>query len=87
MTMSVEIPADLEPLLAQAIANGTYANEQELVAGILRIAAPALEGYRQLKAQVQKSLQEEEAGLVEDADFEAVRQQLRDEYDPSGQRK
>ena len=31
MSMSVDIPADLQPLLQAAIANGRYANEQELV--------------------------------------------------------
>ncbi len=61
MTMTVEIPPDLQPLVEDAIAKGAYANEQELVAEILRIAAPALEGYRQLKADVRQSLKEEKA--------------------------
>ena len=62
-------------------------NEQELLAEILRIAAPALEGYRQLKADVQQSLKEGETGLDQESDFEAVRQQLRAEHDKSGRRK
>ena len=43
MTMSVEIPTDLQPAIEAAIARGGYANEQELVSDILRAAVPALE--------------------------------------------
>lgn len=87
MTMSVEIPADVQPFIKQAVASGAYANEQEVVAEILRLAAPALETYRELKAKVEQSEAEGKAGLDVDADFDAVRQQLRDSYDESGRRK
>ena len=87
MTMSVEIPADVQPFIKQAIASGAYADEQEVVAEILRVAAPALENYRQLKAMVEQSEAEGQAGLDVDADFDAVRGELRDTYDESGRRK
>ncbi|MEO8497985.1 MAG: type II toxin-antitoxin system ParD family antitoxin [Planctomycetota bacterium] len=86
MTISVEIPADVEPFIKQAIASGAYANEQEVVAEVLRLAAPALESYRQLKAMVESSEAEGEAGLDADADFESVRAELRHTYDQSGRR-
>jgi putative addiction module CopG family antidote len=87
MTMSIEIPADAQPFIKQAIASGAYANEQEVVTEILRVAAPALENYRQLKAMVEQSEAEGQAGLDVDADFDAVREKLRDTYDGSGRRK
>ena len=87
MTMSVEIPADLQPFIKQAIASGAYANEQEVVAEILRVAAPALENYRQLKEMVEQSEAEGQAGLDIDADFQAVREKLLETYDDSGRRK
>ena len=87
MTMSVEIPADVQPFIKQAIASGAYANEQEVVAEILRLAAPALENYRQLKTMVEKSEAEGRGGLDVDADFDAVRAELRDTQDESGRRK
>ena len=37
MTMSVEIPADVQPFIRQAIANGGYTDEQEVVTDILRL--------------------------------------------------
>lgn len=87
MTMSVEIPADVQPFIQQAIASGAYANEQEVVAEILRLAAPVLEDYRQLKALVEKSEAEGRAGLDVEADFHVVRAELRHTYDESGRRK
>ena len=87
MTMNVEIPTDLQPAIEAAIARGGYANEQELVSDILRAAVPAMGQYQQLRRDVQASLEEVEQGKVRDADFHAVREQLRDEYDESGNRK
>jgi Arc/MetJ-type ribon-helix-helix transcriptional regulator len=83
MTMSVEIPTDLQPAIEAAIARGGYANEQELVSDILRAAVPALDQYKQLRRDVQASLEEVEQGKVRDADFDAVRDKLCDEYDDS----
>jgi len=87
MTMSVDIPTDVQPFIRQAIASGAYANEQEVVAEILRVAAPALENYQQLKAMVEQSEAEGRAGLDINADFDALRGELRHTYDESGLRK
>ena len=87
MSMSVEIPGDLQPAIEAAIARGGYADEQELVSDILRAAVPALGHYQQLRRDVQASLDELQQGKVRDADFDTVRQQLCKEYDESGNRK
>lgn len=86
MSMSVEIPTDLQPLLQAAIARGHYANEQELVTEVLRHTIPALEGHEQMRRDVQTALEQIDRGAIRDADFGAIRQQLRDEYDESGNR-
>jgi Arc/MetJ-type ribon-helix-helix transcriptional regulator len=87
MSMSIQIPRDLEPAIEAAIARGGYANEQELVSDILRAAVPVLGQYQQLRRDVQASLDELQQGKVRDADFDAVRQQLCEDYDESGNRK
>lgn len=87
MSMSVQIPSDLQPLISQAVARGDYADEQELVANILRLAAPALESYQQLKEDVRRSVEDETAGRMKEANFDGVRQRLQDELDENGQSK
>jgi Arc/MetJ-type ribon-helix-helix transcriptional regulator len=87
MSMSVEIPADLQPAIEAAIASGGYANEQELVSDILRAAVPVLGHYQQLRRDVRASLDEVRQGKVRDADFNVVREKLCQEYDESGSRK
>ena len=87
MSISVEIPADLQPAIEAAVARGGYVNEQELVSAILRAAVPVLEQYQQLRRDVQASLDDVEQGKVRDADFNSVREQLCNEFDESGNRK
>ena len=82
--MNVEIPADLQPKIQAAIVKGNFADEQELVAEILRVVMPVLGDYEQLRRDVQASLAEMEHGDVRDADFDAVRQKLSKEFDESG---
>ena len=87
MSISVEIPTDLQPAIEAVIARGGYANEQELVSDILRTAMPALGEYQQLRRDLQASLREMEQGKVRDADFKAIRELYCNEYDESGNRK
>jgi Arc/MetJ-type ribon-helix-helix transcriptional regulator len=87
MTMSVEIPHDLQPAIQAAIASGVYASEQDLVTDILRVAVPMLGDFQQLRKDVQVSLEEATQGKLRDADFDRVRAQLHDEFDESGKRK
>lgn len=87
MTMSIEIPADIQPLVKAAVAEGRYADEQELVSEILKVAVPALEGYEQLRRDVDTSLDMIERGEIREADFNSVRQRLCDEYEESGNSK
>jgi Arc/MetJ-type ribon-helix-helix transcriptional regulator len=84
MTMSVEIPRDLQPLIEMAVAKGHYRNEQELVTDLLRLAIPAMDDYRQLRSDVQRSVDQLERGEVKEADFESVRKRLCEEFDDSG---
>ena len=84
MAMTVEIPSDLQPIVEDAVAKGHYRDEQELVTELLRLAAPAMEGYQKLRADVGTSLEQLERGEAKEADFDAIRRRLRDEYDESG---
>ena len=87
MTMSVEIPTELQPLVTAAIATGRYENEQELITELLRLAIPAMDSNQKLRGDVRVSLEQIDRGEVREANFDAIRQRLRDEYDESGNQK
>ena len=87
MNVTVEIPSELQSLVAAAVAHGRFANEQELVSDILRVAVPVLEDREQLRRDVEMSVDMADRGELREADFAAVRRQLCDEYDESGRRK
>lgn len=86
MSVTVEIPTELQPAIEAAIARCGYANEQELVSDILRAAVPALGEYQQLRLDVQASLQDVEQGKFRNADFNAIREQIGNEYNESANR-
>jgi Arc/MetJ-type ribon-helix-helix transcriptional regulator len=86
MTMTVEIPDELQSLVAAAVARGRFANEQELVADILRVAVPVLDEYQRLRNDVATSVEMAERGDLRPADFDQVRRQLCKEYDEAGNR-
>jgi len=85
--MSVEIPTELQPLVEAAIAKGRYENEQELITELLRLAIPAMDSNQKLRGDVRVSLEQIDRGEVREANFDAIRQRLRDEYDESGNQK
>ena len=74
--MTVEIPSDVQPFIKNAVASGAYSSEQEAVSAILRVAASSLEGYEKIKRAVKQSVQDEEAGRFEEADFTQLRSQI-----------
>jgi hypothetical protein len=84
MTMNVEIPIEVQPLVAAAVAEGRFANEQELLSEILRVTVPVLEDYERLRREVKVSLDMADRGEIRDADFDALRRRLCNEYDDSG---
>ena len=87
MTVTVEIPLDLQPLVAAAVAHGRFANEQELVSDILRVAVPVLEDHEHLRREVEISVGMADRGELREANFEGIRRRLCEEYDESGRRK
>ena len=50
--MSIEIPTDLQPAIAAAVASGEYQSEQELESEILRAAVPMLGQYTRIEERV-----------------------------------
>ena len=85
--MSVEIPTELQPQIAAAIARGNYANEQELVSDILRVTVPVLDQYQQLRKDVEDSFSELRNRKLKEADSIAMLQKIVDEYDELGNRR
>ncbi len=74
--MTVEIPTDVQPFIKNAVASGVYVSEQEAVSAILRIAAGSLQEYEHIKQAVAKSLEDEQAGRIEEADFSRIRSRI-----------
>ena len=70
-----------------AVAKGRYENEQELITELLRLAIPAMDSNQKLRGDVRVSLEQIDRGEVREANFDAIRQRLRDEYDESGNQK
>jgi hypothetical protein len=87
MTMTVEIPDELQSLVAAAVARGRFADEQQLVADILRVAVPVLDDYQRLRDDVADSVEMADRGDLRQADFNRVRRQLCEEYNEAGNRK
>ena len=87
MTMTVEIPDELQSLVTAAVARGRFVDEQELVADILRVAVPVLDDYQSLRDDVSDSVEMADRGDLRKADFDQVRRQLSDEFDEAGKRK
>ena len=87
MTMTVEIPFDLQPLVTQAVSRGRFGSEQELVSKILRVAIPVLEDNERLRREVEMSVDMADRGELREADFAGLRRRLCEEYDESGSRK
>ena len=86
MTMTVEIPFELQPLVAAAVARGRFANEQDLVADILRVTVPVLDDDERMRKEVAVSLDMADRGELREADFDGVRRRLCEEYGESGRR-
>lgn len=87
MSMSIEIPGDLQPAIEAAIAQGVYASEQDLVTDILRVAVPMLGDYQKLRKDVEASLEQANRGELKNADFDRVRERLHEQFDKSGKPK
>jgi len=84
MRSSVEIPVEVQSLVATVIARGRFADEQELVSEILKATVPALDDYDQMRRDVQTSVAMADRGEIREADFDEICKQLCDEYDAKG---
>ena len=51
------------------------------------LAIPAMDSNQKLRGDVRVSLEQIDRGEVREANFDAIRQRLRDEYDESGNQK
>ncbi len=87
MNSSFQIPVEVQPLVSAAVASGRFANEQELVSAILKVAVPSLDEFDQLRRDVQESIAMADRGEICQADFDKIRKQLCDEYTAEGKRK
>ena len=87
MPVSVEIPVEVQPLVTATVERGLFADEQEVVSEVLRVAMPALPDYQRLRRDVQASVEMADRGEIREADFDAIRKRLSDEYDESGGRR
>lgn len=84
MSCSVEVPVEVQSLVAKVIVRGRFADEQELVSEILKVTVPALEDSGQLRRDVQTSVAMADRGEIREADFDEICKQLCDEYDAKG---
>ena len=73
MTVSITIPADLQPFVEAEISTGRFENKGQLVTKSLELYREIRQRHDQLRTdQVQQSLDEAARGEVEDFDVEAI---------------
>ena len=72
MTVSITIPADLQPFVEAEMSTGRFENEGQLVTKSLELYRELKQRHDQLRAQVQQSLEEAARGAVEEFDVEAI---------------
>ena len=83
MTVSVTIPADLQPFVESEMSTGRFEDEGQLVTKSLELYREMKQRHDQLRARVQQSLEEAARGEIEEFDVEAIimrgRKRLADE--------
>jgi Arc/MetJ-type ribon-helix-helix transcriptional regulator len=72
MTVSITIPADLQPFVQTEMSTGRFENEGQLVTKSLELYREMKQRHDELRAQVQQSLEEAARGEVEEFDVEAI---------------
>ncbi|MBP85733.1 MAG: hypothetical protein CMJ64_03295 [Planctomycetaceae bacterium] len=87
MSMNVEIPLALQPVVAEMVTKGGHDNEDALVSALIQMAIPAFANSNEIRRQMRLSIEDERAGRVKEADFSRARQQLIAELDGNGQPK
>ena len=85
MNMSVSIPSNLQPFVEQEIASGAVGNETELVSKALELYREMKDRHASLRADVQASLTQAEAGDVSPLDMNVIKETLRSELNDSDQ--
>ena len=72
MSVSITIPADLQPFVEAEMSTGRFENEGQLVAKSLELYREMKQRQDQLRTQVRQSLEEAARGEVEEFDVEAI---------------
>jgi putative addiction module CopG family antidote len=85
--MSVTIPTTLQPFVESELSSGAFESESALIATALEMFQDARKRHAKLKARVQASAEQAEAGEVSLLVMEDVIADLRLKFDESGQPK
>lgn len=72
MTMTVSVPAHLHSFVQGEVASGAFAHEEELVGKALELYRDMKVRHENLRADVQRSLDEVNSGEVDDLDIEST---------------
>jgi hypothetical protein len=76
--------AEMENYVEQKIATGQFRTREEFAEEAARVYRALEERHSRLKSDVQAAIEEANAGLSEDFDMDAIKQEIIDEVDESG---
>ena len=80
----LQVASDLEDYVRQKIESGEFASREELANEAIRAYREMETQYQQLRADVQRSIEQADRGEIEPFDIEAVKVRLTAELDPRG---
>jgi len=84
MSISISIPAELQPFVKQELAAGRFRDESELVTAALELYREMNLRHAELRSQVKRSLDQADRGEVAPLDMDSIKGTLREELDDLG---
>lgn len=83
--MSETLPPDVRQFVQQAIANGEYATEDEVITQAVRVLRDITERHQKLRADVQAAVDEVDAGKGEPWNADEIKAELDEQLDANAQ--
>jgi putative addiction module CopG family antidote len=74
--MSVTLPPDIQEFVRQAIANGEFANEDDVLIAGVRALRELKSRHESLRREIQVAVNEMDAGQGEPWDLDEIKQEL-----------
>ena len=85
MSMTVQLPAEIEAFVRAEVADGAATDETDFVSKAVQLYREMKERHTELRSHVQHSLDQARNGEVSPLDMDGIIAELREERDDNGQ--